>query len=188
MQKIAARMAGAAASIMECHFPDIYSANHEMGVDAEDVTFPPPALQKEGRALGAPCWFANQGIFRSIGREFGSPSECIEDARIALHVDESDEPCMQLLQFLPMGGRDGCGGPVDGTDLLVFNRQDGGKCIRIPTTIEDCVVLVAMNSARQLHGGVDESVPGSSPEFWSARHILYNRGVSFFHDSVNDPV
>ena len=46
------------------------------------------------------------------------------------------------------------GGKVDGTDLIIFENDMGGRCIRVRTAIPGTVVIVIMNSKRRLHGGV----------------------------------
>lgn len=180
LTKIAACMQAAAADLLCKYFPGIYNDNQKMMLEAEDVMFPPVKLQKRASASGNNCFFSNQFIWRLIGHEAPGTTLPLLHSLLALHTDESDEPAWQAFQFWPMGGIDGKGGFIDGTNLMVFGNEEGGECASIPTTIPGYVVLVVMNGCKQLHGGDggkgrDDSDFGSVPA-WSARFIPYIRG------------
>ena len=46
-----------------------------------------------------------------------------------------------------------------GTDLLIFERSDGGKAVRLKTMIPGWTCLVFLNSSKQLHGSVFPPMP-----------------------------
>ena len=48
-----------------------------------------------------------------------------DDAAMALHVGKSDEPIIQPLMSLPMGGKQGIGGHLPGTDLIICEKKEG---------------------------------------------------------------
>lgn len=144
LTKIAACMQGAAADLLCKYCPGIYNDNQEMMLEAEDVVFPPVKLQKRASASGDNCFFSNQFIWRLIGHEAPGTTLPLLQCLLALHTDESDEPAWQALQFWPMGGIDGQGGFIDGTNLMVFGNEEGGECASIPTTMPGYVVLVVM--------------------------------------------
>ena len=92
-----------------------------------------------------------------------------------MHTDDSDYSTEQPLIFWSNGGEGDLGGSVDGTDLMVFEHKYGGQCCRVRTSVEDCVVVVLMNSVDQLHAGVEAANPPLT-NVWSARIIPYCRG------------
>ena len=44
-----------------------------------------------------------------------------------------------------MGGKDGKGGRVVDSDLVVFEHENGGQCYRVRTSLPGTVVFVLMN-------------------------------------------
>ena len=104
------------------------------------------------------CIYTNQFIFRCIGPD-GTPFVSKrENSKISLHVDESDESIIQPLVFLPMGGKNGGGGALGGTDLLLCEKKTGGKVARIVTVAEDTVVVVAFDGATMLCRMVGQTI------------------------------
>ena len=77
--------------------------------------------------------------------------------RTALHVDAGDVDSDQFLTFMPMGNNKNNGGRVANSDLIVFENQLGGLSYRLRTAIGDTVVILLMNSSKQLHGNVEDS-------------------------------
>jgi hypothetical protein len=161
-------------------FPSIYKQNQERYHDAEDCCYPTPGMQFSAKNKDK-FWFAHQAIIRVIGKPFGEMFG--EMLKIALHADESDAPGIQMLSFLPMGGEDGCGGHVEGTDLLVFRDRTGGPCYRLNTTVRDTVVVILFNGKNQLHGGaVDRNctrelrMENNLFRYYTTRIVHYLRG------------
>ena len=75
-----------------------------------------------------------------------------------------------------MGGKNGKGGHVLDSDLMVFEHKNGGKCFRLKTSIEDTVVFILMNSGQQMHGSaMDSRTVENIENNWSARFIAYGR-------------
>ena len=175
----AAGMSGTAARVIKKYCPEAYQEGVERGQGADDVIFPPKRRQEEASSSGA-FLFSNQCIFRTIGE--GSPRPMsLNDSQIALHFDMSDEPAKQALQFFPMGGSDGFGGPVRGTDLLIYGTQFGGACAQVPTAVHDCVVMICMDGCTQLHGGTCDGddiqlITRRCSLNWTIRYIPYIRG------------
>jgi hypothetical protein len=163
------------AEVLCTYFPEEYSANHLLYSGAEDCIFPSPeAQQRNPNVSDGVYWGLHQVALRIMGRE-ASDKERAEQ-RMAWHVDQSDVKSNQLLTFLPMGGRNGKGGHVLDSDLMVFEHANGGKCFRLNTSIEDTVVFILMNSGQQMHGSAMDSLNiGHVSDSWSARFIAYGR-------------
>lgn len=77
------------------------------------------------------------------------------------------------------GGPNGRGGPVSGTDLAIFEHEQGGAGVRIKTCIEDVVVVIFTNSSEQLHSCVLNLDDFAEDETaWTSRVIPYiQKGV-----------
>ena len=92
-------------------------------------------------------YFSNQMIIRNFGPTMLSDN-------IATHYDPFDIDTLMPLVYKSGGGVDGLGGPVAGTDIMLFEKVTGGADVRIKTNIVDTVVVILTNSRKQLHGGV----------------------------------
>jgi len=172
---IYAQIIGLEALAIKKHCGDEYAENLQTYGDADDCIFPSPASQREGQNVSEGLhWSLHQVALRIMGRELNEESERLQ--RIAWHFDQGDVEGNQLLNFFPMGGKDGKGGRVADTDLMVFEQKYGGQCFRLRTTIEDTIVFILMNSAEQLHGNAkDEDDCEFDQDCWSARFIAFGR-------------
>uniref|UniRef100_A0A7S2HE83 Uncharacterized protein n=1 Tax=Helicotheca tamesis TaxID=374047 RepID=A0A7S2HE83_9STRA len=168
LQQMTGKVQGAIAKALKNLRPDAYDANQLLGRGGSDCLCPSFREQRDGGDV----WYSNQVIVRQLGLCLGKYSRA--DAEIALHVDGSDHSSLQPLYFFPYGGKSGLGGIVDGTDLMVFEKDTGGKSCRIRTSIEDCVVVVLMNSATQLHCGAMPNKRHNN-KCWSMRIVPFCR-------------
>ena len=94
-----------------------------------------------------------------VKRNFGPT---LASDMISTHYDPFDIDALMPLFYKSGGGKDGKGGPVAGTDIILFENQTGGAAIRVKTNIPDTVVVILTNSKKQLHGAVL-----SNPDFVS---------------------
>ena len=177
---------GRLAMLMKKYCDAKYSENHKLYEGGHDCIFPSPKAQMNSN-LGTNGIFIglSQIVLRVMDNENTSNKQ--NPSRTALHVDSGDVDSDQFLTFIPMGGQSNCGGHVFGTDLMVFEHEEGGASYRLRTTIPDTVVILLMNSARQLHGNVEEDYNNIPAELdrslWSARLIGYGRSsVQHFID------
>jgi len=172
--EIYAQIIGLEALAIEKYCPDEYAENLLTYGDGEDCIFPSPVLQRVGQNLSEGLHFnLHQAALRIMGRELNKEDESLE--RLAWHFDQGDVETSQPLTYLPMGGKDGKGGRVAGTDLMVFEHKYGGQCFRLRTSIKDTVVFILMNSADQLHGNAKDEDDCGVPDCWSARFIAFGR-------------
>ena len=114
-------------------------------------------------------WYCNQVIARVMGRDLGNMKA--SNMPVAMHHDSCDEPMDQLLVYSP------CDNHVRNSDLLIFERKDGGPCYRVNTSIKNTLTIVLMNSAEQLHASAieEECNPTRSCSSYSIRFIHYVR-------------
>ena len=167
-----AQMQGSAAALMKKYFEAEYEWNHLIdGLSnfSDDVCFPPIEEQKRVTEDGS-HWLSHQMLFRKVTNNENDRN------KVAMHIDKSDGPGKQLCQYYPMGGDDGCGGKLRGTNLLIWEHEKGGRCISIPTMLHERPVAIAFDGSKQLHatdGCFDRS---NSNSFWSCRCIPYFRG------------
>ena len=174
--RAAGKLLGATAGAVQCHFPELSEMWNKEAEGNGDLIFPPPNMQMPSSLDGKSCVFTNQFIFRCIGPDHCSPFvDKADDSVIALHVDESDEPMVQPLMFLPMGGKQGLGGHLRGTDLIICEHKEGGKVARVVTVAKGTVVVVAFDGASMLHGS-DGNKPNAHGDVFSIRLIPYVRG------------
>ena len=75
---------------------------------------------------------------------------------ISTHYDPFDIDALMPLFDKSGGGKDGKGGPVAGTDIILFENQTGGAAIRVKTNIPDTVVVILTNSKKQITWGCFE--------------------------------
>jgi hypothetical protein len=171
-----AQILGLEAQLIKECFPNEYNANHDLYGGAEDCIYPTPeAQQKHPNVEDGVYWGLHQVALRKMGMETSDADRAKQ--RMAWHVDQSDVKSNQILTFLPMGGRNGKGGHVQDSDLMVFEHEKGGKSFRLNTSVEDTVVFILMNSGKQLHGSAmdDTCKLGRQSFCWSARFIAYGR-------------
>ena len=177
---------GRLAMLMKKYCGAKYSENHKLYEDGHDCIFPSPKAQMNSNLDTNGIFIGlSQIVLRVMDNENTSNKQ--NPNRTALHVDSGDVDSDQFLTFIPMGGQSNCGGFVSGTDLMVFEHEEGGASYRLRTTIPDTVVILLMNSARQLHGNVEDDYNNISAELdrslWSARLIGYGRlSVQHFID------
>ena len=72
---------------------------------------------------------------------------------ISTHYDPFDIDALMPLFYKSGSGRDGKGGPVAGTDIILFKDQMGGAAIRVETNILDTVVVILTNSKKIIRRG-----------------------------------
>ena len=154
-----------------------YSVNQKLYKGGHDCIFPSPAAQTNCNANTNDLFIGLSQIVLRVMDNRNTNKQ--NHSRTALHVDSGDVDSDQFLTFLPMGGQGNCGGYVLGTDLMIFEHEKGGASYRLTTTIRDTVVILMMNSARQLHGNVEVDYNNITAELdrslWSARLIGYGR-------------
>eukprot|EP00979_Chaetoceros_neogracilis_P019100 scaffold11760_cov1641-Chaetoceros_neogracile.AAC.2 len=162
---------GAVAEAWKAVAPEEYMTNNQMTAYGEDCMFPSKEMQNCANPL-----FCNQFIVRFIGKRTVKNLRHTEQ-QIALHTDDSDYSTPMPLIFISSStsNENNGGGYVPGSDLLVFENKNGGRCARIQTTTsaDDTVAVVIFNSVEQLHGGVGSNETNGS---FSLRVIPYCRG------------
>ena len=81
--------------------------------------------------------------------------------------------------------------PMRGSDLVVFERGDGGRCVRVQTACPHHVCVVIFCSDQHLHANVfpDSLEPTLTPGLGLLRLVPYGRkGIDAFADAVSrDP-
>ena len=130
-----------------------------------------PSLGCQGRKWN---WMCSQFIVRRWGPALASPDWPLEKEIVAAHTDPGDVDSTMFNCYMSGGGRSGKGGPVAGTDLAVFEHSRGGAGFRTKTCVKDTVVIVVMNSRRQLHGCIKDAegfIEDASA--WTTRIIPY---------------
>ena len=100
-----------------------------------------------------------------MGRDLGKMKA--SNMPVAMHHNSCDEPMDQLLVCSP------CDNHVRNSDILIFERKDGGPCYHVNTSIEN-TLIVLMNSAEQLHASaIEEECDQPSSSSYSIRFIHY---------------
>ena len=172
--EIYAQIIGLEALAIEKYCPDEYAENLFAYRNGDDCIFPSPTSQREGQNLSEGLhWSLHQVALRIMGRKLNVEDERL--VRLAWHFDQGDVETSQPLTFMPMGGKNGMGGRVAHTDLMVFEHKFGGDCFRLRTSIENTVVFILMNSAKQLHGNAKDKGNCGDYGCWSARFIPFGR-------------
>ena len=97
-------------------------------------------------------WFCSQFIFRRLGPGRQRPRKTRDETIVSLHFDSGDYATDQPLIYIPGGGKDGLGGTISDSDIIVCKYRSGGPSVRIVTNVRDTVVVVLLNSSLQLHG------------------------------------
>ena len=116
-----------------------------------------PKLQWPSRDQqpGRHKWMCTQFIVRHWGGPGLSSNELpfpLEKVTVSAHVDRGDLDTLMPCIYFVKGGSDDEGGYVLGTDLVLFEDENGGAGVQVRTCIRDTVVVVLSNSRRQLHG------------------------------------
>lgn len=160
------------ARILSKHCPKILAENDKFWKMNSNAAWPTYAMQDF-------MWrfFCTQTFIR----RWGGPkyAQTREEALTSLHLDEGDIDTLMPLFYMSGGGVDGLGGPVEDTNVQIFAEETGGASVTVKTCTRDTIVIVLMNSRRQLHG-----VVRSSPDFrsdgacWTTRFIpVFSEGV-----------
>ena len=97
----------------------------------------------------------------------------VDSELVCMHTDNGDFSTKQPLVYSCAGGENCLGGKLPNTDLIVCEKKDGGRFVRIKTNIPDTVVIVLFNSTTQLHGVIKGGKRGSGPQAYSIRLIPY---------------
>ena len=144
------------AMLMDKYCGDEYRHNRDTYAGGDDCIFPSPKLQKNCEANSRKLYLClNQIVLRIMDNKLIKNK--LNPERTALHVDAGDVDSDQFLTFMPMGNNKNSGGRVANSDLIVFENQLGGLSYRLRTAISDTVVILLMNSSKQLHGNVEDS-------------------------------
>ena len=168
--KLYGEILGLISNAMAELLPEVYMENKNRAI--QDFAFPTPEMQcGDGNILTEDYkyWYCNQVIARIMGRDLGKMEA--SNMSVAMHHDSCDEPMDQLLVYSP------CDNHVHDSDLLIFEKQDGGSCYRVNTSIKNTLTIVLMNSAEQLHASAIEKEcdPTQSRSSYSIRFIHYVR-------------
>ena len=162
---------GVFSRVAECifqHCDSVHGDNQELMKDSPGMVWPPLHFQKPGRS-----WVSSQFVVRRWGN-LDSSIWPLEKETVAAHADLGDLDCTMFHCYTTGGGRRGRGGPVAGSDLAVFEARTGGVGYRVKTCVEDTVVVVVLNSCRQLHGCIrNRRVGGSEHTSWTTRIIPF---------------
>lgn len=176
-QALAEIVGGAFSHIAECiakHCGKVYAENQGLMNVNRNLAWPPIEYQKSGWR-----WMSSQFIVRRWGASVTEAEWPLEKSIVAAHTDPGDIDSTMFHCYRTGGGKDSRGGPVAGTDLAVFENADGGAGFRVKTCIEDTVVVVVLNSHRQLHGCIKSADSFAEDDLaWTTRIIPFvTRGV-----------
>ena len=168
LSKIVGGVLGRVADCLKVHCIHVSRNNQRLMQFMESLVWPPLVFQNR-----CSQWMSCQYIVRRWGT---LSMECgpKENSLVALHTDRGDVDTTMFNCYTSGGGTHGKGGPVPNSDLAVFQNDKGGAGYRVKTCIEDTVVVVVMNSNRQLHGCI-QSQDGARPSTptWTNRIIPY---------------
>lgn len=172
---LASKVGGIFSHISECiakHCGDVYEKNHNI-MQNHNLVWPSLKYQQQTKW----SWLASQFIVRRWGAALTNDWP-IEKELVSAHTDTGDLDCTTFHCYRTGGGLRGKGGPVPGTDIAVFEHSTGGAGFRVKTCIEDHVVIVVLNSKRQLHGCIlsaDHIIVTDDNDYlaWTTRIIPY---------------
>jgi hypothetical protein len=112
-------------------------------------------------------WYCSQVIARVMGRDLGK-MKASNMPTVAMHHNSCDEPMDQLLVCSP------CDNHVRNSDILIFERKNGGPCYHVNTSMKNMLTIVLMNSAEQLHASaIEEECDQPSSSSYSIQFIHY---------------
>ena len=118
-------------------------------------------------------WMSSQFIVRRWGPALTTDWPPEKDI-VAAHTDTGDLDCTTFNCYRTGGGLRGKGGPVANTDFAAFEKATGGAGYRVKTCIEDTIVVVVLNSKRQLHGCIKSADDFIQDDLaWTTRIIPY---------------
>ena len=163
---------GAFSRVAEClhqHCHSVHAENQELLKDSPSMVWPPLHHQPFGRS-----WISSQFVVRRWGSSAEGAGWPLQEEVVAAHADLGDHDCSTFHLYTTGGGRRGRGGPVAGSDLAVFESVTGGAGYRVKTCAEDTVVVVVLNSSKQLHGCISSTVPPCRGKAaWTTRIIPF---------------
>ena len=167
-----AKMIGAIFShISECiakHCGDVHQGNQGL-MQNRNLVWPSLEYQQNTKWN----WMSSQFIVRRWGRALATDWP-IEKETVAAHTDMGDLDCTTFNCYRTGGGLRGKGGPVACTDFAIFEKATGGAGYRVKTCIEDTIVVVVLNSKRQLHGCIKSADDFIQDDLaWTTRIIPY---------------
>ena len=175
---------GGALSHVSCciekYCKDMYRKNEELMQMNPKLQWP-SRNQQPGRHK----WMCTQFIVRHWGGSGLSSNALplpLEKMIVSAHVDRGDLDALMPCIYFVKGGSDDEGGYVLGSDLVLFENENGGAGVQIRTCIKDTVVVVLSNSRRQLHGCVMDDCP---PDEDTSLHRT-TRIIPFIPKGVHD--
>ena len=158
--------------VSECiarHFPEVYEVNQRLMETNHKLAWPPLEYQTTRWK-----WMSSQFIVRQWGPALAESDWPLEKTIVAAHTDQGDLDTFMPHCYRTGGGKDGVGGRVAGTDLAVFEHEEGGAGYRVKTCMEDIVVIVILRSNRQLHGCIKSALDFTEDYgTWSSRLIPF---------------
>jgi len=174
-----AAIMGAAAREIHRYAPEVLreaqaaSAMPQQRTDshAPDPQWPPAAAQS-GTDSGADGSYipAHQVFVR-----FTPAGEPVENTTCMLHTDKKDAKRRYGAPLVYVPHRSDATAPyakaqertaLSAADLMVFERPDGGRAVRVRTCVEGFMVVAIFRSDTQLHGNVYPDDPGDGPQTW----------------------
>ena len=165
---------GIFSRVAECMFQlcdSVHGDNQKLMKGSPSMAWPPLHLQP-GRS-----WASSQFVIRRWSSSPDDPKWPVEKETVAAHADLGDLDCTMFHCYTTGGGRCGRGGAVAGSDLAVFETCSGGRGYRVKTCMEDTVVIIVLNSCKQLHGCISSKNPNpnqaSRDETWTTRIIPF---------------
>ena len=157
--------------ISECiakHCGDVHKGNQALMQNRNLVW---PSLEYQNNSKWN--WMSSQFIVRRWGPALATDWPPEKDI-VAAHTDTGDLDCTTFNCYRTGGGLRGKGGPVASTDFAAFEKATGGAGYRVKTCIEDTIVVVVLNSKRQLHGCIKSADDFIQDDLaWTTRIIPY---------------
>ena len=169
--KLAKMIGGIFSRISECiakYCGDVHQGNQRLMQNPNLVW---PSLEHHQNSKWN--WMSSQFIVRRWGPAMATDWPP-EKETIAAHTDTGDLDCTTFNCYRTGGGLRGKGGPVACTDFAAFEKATGGAGYRVKTCIEDTIVVVVLNSKRQLHGCIKSADDFIQDDLaWTTRIIPY---------------
>jgi hypothetical protein len=160
----------------------VYEENQKLMKQNPNLAWPPLDFQNSEWK-----WMSSQFIVRRWGPALAEPKWTLDKVIVAAHTDRGDLDSTMFICYTTGGGKRGKGGPVAGTDLAVFEHAAGGAGFRVKTCIEDTVVVVVLNSNRQVHGCIkNEASFAEDSSAWTTRIVPYVP-IGVYHWMIRHP-